>query len=968
MTDILAGSLGASPSGVLPPQALEAERAVLAALMMDPEAVGRAVEQIEAPVFYRTAHQKIFSAIVSIYNRNEKADLVTLAEELRKKGELEMVGGPAALTQIAEHAVTAANIEQHLKIIREKSVLRALIHATREIQQESFAAADDTAEILDRAEQRIFEITDDRVRQGFVSMKELMLPTVHHVQELKDRNKGQKVFITGVASGFPDIDAKTAGFQRGDLVIIAGRPSMGKCLAEDSELVLDDGSVATIAEVFRRRDSRVASLRDDLTLDRARPSHYVDDGMKPAFEVRTRLGRRVETTWTHPFLTLDGWKPLGQLVPGDHVAVPRRLPVFGTSPMRECEIKLLAYLIGDGGLTGSSPRFTTTNPAIERDFTQAVREFGGCGCTGFRSPDRAPSFAIVADPAQVAERRADVASLLDAAIVATGRPARALADAVGVAPASVTHWRRGHTMPDAPTFERVCSVLDVAPEALAPRGIAAARHNAPNPVTIWLRELGIAGCDASAKHVPAPVFRLPAAQLATFLRHLFATDGWACVLASGQAQIGYSSVSERLARQVAHLLLRFGVIAKLRQRWVRYRDTRRSAWQVDITDRRSLEAFATEIGIFGKEPAIERVRAAMANRRRQTNVDLVPVEVWRRLDEARGAMTWAELARRAGVEDSNLHAHRRAVSRSRLARFAAALGDTSLAQLAASDVYWDRIESITPVGTRRVYDLTIPDTHNFVANDVCVHNTSFALNIAENAAIHDKRHVAILSLEMSKEQLALRLLCSQTEVPLYRVRSGNLSDAEFQRIPKKLTELYNASILIDDTAAPTVLEIRAKCRRLRSEGRLDLVMIDYLQLIRSSSNAENRVQEISQISRSLKALAKELDVPVLALSQLSRAVEQRTGKDRRPQLSDLRESGALEQDADLVMFVFREEMYNRTDPKLRGKAEIIIAKQRNGPTGDVPLTFRHEFTQFVPYTPVMEGETEPDMPYPESPF
>jgi replicative DNA helicase len=774
MTDILSSSMGAASAAPLPPQAVEAERSVLAALMMDHEAVGRAVEQIDAPVFYRTAHQKIFGAIVALYNRNEKADLVTLAEELRKKGELELIGGPAALTQIAEYGVTAANLDQHIKILREKAVLRSLINAAREIQQESFAAADETAEILDRAEQRIFEITDDRVRQGFVSMKELMLPTVHHVQELKDRNKGQKVFITGVASGFPDIDAKTAGFQRGDLVIIAGRPSMGKCLAEDSELVLDDGSVVTIADVYRRRDSRVGTLRDHMKLDRAMPSDYVDDGVKPVFEVRTRLGRRVETTLPHPFLTLDGWKALSELRVGDHVAVPRRLPVFGTSPMRECEIKLLA-----------SAGVTTTQVAIEH----------------------------------------------------SERPSRAAA--VGL--------------------------LEPETETLTP----------------------------AAKDIPASVFCLPREQLAMFLRHLFAIDGWATVLASGQPQVGYSSTSERLARQVTHLLLRFGVIAKLQERG--------PSWRIDIRDSVSLTTFVSEIGIFGKEAAVARVREAVA-------------------------------AHGSSLEDRIL---------------------------ASSDVYWDRIESITPAGLRRVYDLTIPGTHNFVANDVCVHNTSFALNVAENAAIHDKRHVAILSLEMSKEQLALRLLCSQTEIPLYRVRSGNLSDAEFQRIPKKLSDLYNASIMIDDTAAPTVLEIRAKCRRLRSEGRLDMVMIDYLQLIRSSGHQENRVQEISQISRSLKALAKELDVPVIALSQLSRAVEQRTGKDRRPQLSDLRESGALEQDADLVMFVFREEMYNRTDPKLRGKAEILIAKQRNGPVGDVPLTFRHEFTQFVPYAPMDEGETAP---------
>jgi replicative DNA helicase len=237
--------------------------------------------------------------------------------------------------------------------------------------------------------------------------------------------------------------------------------------------------------------------------------------------------------------------------------------------------------------------------------------------------------------------------------------------------------------------------------------------------------------------------------------------------------------------------------------------------------------------------------------------------------------------------------------------------------------------------------------------------TSFALNIAENAAIHHGMNVAILSLEMSKEQIALRLLCSQAEVPLFKVRSGHLNEQEHRRLAHLTGGLYKAPIMIDDTAAPTVLEIRAKSRRLKAENKLDMVLVDYLQLIRSSDRQENRNQEISQITRALKALAKELDIPIVALSQLSRAPESRGASEKRPQLSDLRESGSIEQDSDVVLFVYREEMYKRDDPTVKGKAEIIIAKQRNGPVGDIHLTFLHEFTKFVPYSPVMPGENEP---------
>ncbi len=459
MTDIVTRPASLAPPGTMPPQALEAERAVLAAMLLDQEAVGKAIEMIDGSAFYRSAHQKIFAAIIALYNRNERADLITVSEELRKNGELEMVGGREALAQVIEYATASQNVDEHIRIIHSKSILRMLIKATGEIQQECYAASDETAKILDHAEQRVFEITDARVRQGFVPLRDLLKPAFEHIQKLFER----KVFVTGVPSGNDDLDKKTAGFQSGDLVIVAGRPSMGK--------------------------------------------------------------------------------------------------------------------------------------------------------------------------------------------------------------------------------------------------------------------------------------------------------------------------------------------------------------------------------------------------------------------------------------------------------------------------------------------------------------TSYALNVAEAAAIRHQVPVAVFSLEMSKEQLTQRLLCSQSEVALHKLRSGYLAQEDWPRLTTAAGLLTQAPIFIDDSPTLTVLEIRAKCRRLKAESRLGMVVIDYLQLISPGGRAENRVQEISQITRSLKALAKELNVPVIALSQLSRAVETRD-KTGRPQLSDLRESGSIEQDADLVMFVYREVVYNRETPE-PNKAQIIIAKQRNGPTGDVDMTFLRECTKFVPYSPMMPGETEP---------
>jgi replicative DNA helicase len=225
--------------------------------------------------------------------------------------------------------------------------------------------------------------------------------------------------------------------------------------------------------------------------------------------------------------------------------------------------------------------------------------------------------------------------------------------------------------------------------------------------------------------------------------------------------------------------------------------------------------------------------------------------------------------------------------------------------------------------------------------------TAFAMNIAENAAIEDQQVVGVFSLEMSREALLLRLLCSQARVDAHKMRTGSLWQDDTKKLVRAMEQLAHAPIYIDDTPGISLSEMRAKSRRLKqSAGKLDLIIVDYLQLMSGGGKRfENRTQEVSAISRGLKALAKELSVPVIALSQLSRAPESRGG-DHRPQLSDLRESGSIEQDADLVMFIFREEVYKQDDPDIQGKAEIIIAKQRNGPTGRVKMAFLKNCTRF----------------------
>jgi len=240
-----------------------------------------------------------------------------------------------------------------------------------------------------------------------------------------------------------------------------------------------------------------------------------------------------------------------------------------------------------------------------------------------------------------------------------------------------------------------------------------------------------------------------------------------------------------------------------------------------------------------------------------------------------------------------------------------------------------------------------PQNLVLVAARPAMGKSSFVMNIAHHVSLTERIPVVIFSLEMSQIEIVSRLICSEARVDTKALRSGKLSEVEWQRVSQAVGRLDAAKLYIDDTPSISMMEIRAKCQRLKRKGDLGLVIVDYIQLMNSTRRTENRVQEVSEISRSLKILAKELDVPVLAVSQLSRQPEQ-GGGDRRPHLAHLRESGALEQDADVVMFIYRDEVYNQDSPD-KGTAEVIVAKHRNGPVGRMKLTFLENYTKFANY-------------------
>ena len=471
----------------VPPQSLEAEESVLGGIMLDNTVIDRVIGVLQPDDFYRGAHRKVFRAMVDLTERSEPVDLITLSETLKARGQLAEVGGAAYLAELTERVPTAANAAHYAKIVRERSILRGLIEASTEIATRGYQAPANVDELLDHAEQLIFGIQERKVKQAFAKLSEVLVESIKTIERLYE----QKQAVTGVPTGFSDLDALTAGLQPSDLIIVAGRPSMGKCLTADAEIVLADGSVRTIEEIVVARSARLLTLTDRWRFTLAEPSAFVDDGDKPVFEVTTRLGRKIRTTLSHPFLTVDGWKPLGELRAGDRVAVPRRIDVAGADSLGEERVKILAYLLGDGTFTGPCPGFTNGDPRLRADFRDAVDRFGGLATREDISGGRAPTVVVSADRREIVERRARFGAELRRNLTASRRSARELAARVGVTPGAVTSWCAGQAAPRPAAFQNLCVALELAEEDLAPGGLPAMRKSERNRLARWLESLGL---------------------------------------------------------------------------------------------------------------------------------------------------------------------------------------------------------------------------------------------------------------------------------------------------------------------------------------------------------------------------------------------------------------------------------------------------------------------------------------------
>lgn len=815
---VLGGEQRSSYAERTPPQDLPAEQSVLGAMLLSKDAIGEVTEVLKGRDFYRLAHEFIFDAIMDLYGRGEPADAITVADLLGKRNQLGQVGGHIYLHELVSSVSVTANAGYYAEIVRDKATLRRLVDASMKISQLGYQAQGDVDDIVDHAQQVIYEVAEGKASEDYQPLSELVEITLDEIESL-----AQHGVMAGVPTGFVDLDHLTNGLHPGQMVIVAARPGMGKstlgldfaraasikhglcsvffslemtkqeivmrlisaeasvalshirkgelkdedwariaaktaqvsqaplfiddspnltmmeirakarrlkqrfdlklviidymqlmssgkkvesrqlevsefsrqikllakelevpvvalsqlnrgpetrqdkkpllsdlresgCLTADTRVLrADNGAEVTLGDLLAsgERDVPVWSLDADRRLVARPMTHVFSSGVKQVFRLRLSSGREVKASANHPFLTYDGWVPLGELTVGTRVAIPRVVP----EPLRPArrdpdEIVTLAHLLGDGSFVKRQPlRYASVDEANLAAVTDAVA------------------------------RRFDVTAVRDE------YPAARVTTLRLPSPYRLTHGRR-------------------------------------NPIAAWLDEMGLFGRRSHEKFVPSWVFSLPREQVALFLRHLWATDGsvrWDDK--AGQGRLYYATTSRRLADDVMRLLGRFGIIARLK---VAHKQGYRDGFHVFVTGAEQQRVFCTQIGVHGaRGQAVREVMARLEGVVPNTNLDTVPRAVWAkvRAELVTVGMTHRQFAGAMGTQFSGSTAWLHSPSRARLARAARVVGSSALEREASSDVFWDAVASIDPLGEEEVFDATVLDTHNFIADGITVHNS-----------------------------------------------------------------------------------------------------------------------------------------------------------------------------------------------------------------------------------------------------
>ncbi|MFE2615030.1 replicative DNA helicase [Micromonospora chalcea] len=883
-----------------PPQDVAAEQCVLGGMLLSKDAIADVVEILKTNDFYRPVHATIFDAILDIYGRGEPADPITVAAALADSGDLARIGGAPYLHTLIASVPTAANAAYYARIVGERAVLRRLVEAGTRIVQLGYGTGQggsrDVDDIVDLAQQAVYEITEKRVSEDFAVLADMLQPTLDEIEAVG----AQGGMMTGVPTGFTDLDRLLNGLHAGQLIIVAGRPGLGKALALDTPLPTPQGwttmGAVRVGDELLAADGTPTTITNVFDVMHDRPCYEVEfsDGSvivadaEHLWKTTTRASRRQPETrerrhWAEPALAkVRAAEVTASAEPHRPVTLAETLEQVG--PEFRNVLHTVAQTVGSNGRIARP----VTRAGKTRNWTAPGYPVGAL-ISGLRARAerpvntgaRAEHDGIVTTAQIAATLRTETADRRLNHAVRNCAPLRLPERDLAVPPYTLGVWLGdGHTGASRFTTADAEMVDFVAQDGFVvrPSGPMVYSVHLPTPprtvdrtcvdcggsFLALLRRVGV----AYDKHIPQDYLRASEPQRRALLAGLMDTDG--TVAPTGNLQ--YTSTSRRLIAGVRELVVSLGYRCAMTERKVRGR-TEESSIAYTLN-------FSTPDTVF----RLDRKRTAHAARRRTS---------------------------------SDVRSH---------SRF---------------------IVDVRPVPSVPVRCVTVdnPD-HLYLAGHSMIptHNSTASMDFARNAAIRANQAAAIFSLEMSKVEIVMRLLSAEARVPLHVLRSGQLSDDDWTKLARCMGEISEAPLFVDDTPSMNLMEIRAKARRLKQKHDLKLIVVDYLQLMTSPKRTESRQQEVADLSRGLKLLAKEVECPVIAVSQLNRGPEQRT--DKRPQLSDLRESGSIEQDADVVILLHRDDYYDKESPRA-GEADFIIAKHRNGPTDTVTVAAQLHLSRFV---------------------
>ncbi len=811
---------GPESMGRTPPQDIGAEQSTLGGMMLSKDAIADVIEVLRGNDFYRPSHELIYESVLDLYGRGEPADAVTVADELTKRGELTRSGGLAYLHTLISSVPTAANAGYYARIVRERAVLRRLVEAGTRIVQLGYGGADgrgggDVDELVNNAQAEVYAVTERRASEDYLPLGEVIEGTIDEIEASGHRGDG----LTGVPTGFADLDSLTNGLHPGQMIVIAARPAMGKALALDTPLATPAGwttmGEVAVGDQLLGADGRPTTVLAATDVMQGRPCYEVvfSDGSMIVADAQhqwlteTRASRRSAQQAASGADRYRDQRTFAEVRTTEQLRASLRCdtadarldhsitnPAALDLPHRDLLLPpyVLGAWLGDG--TSATPQITSADPGI-------VMRLEAEGLVVTPSESAAMRYTM-----KLAETRPTLAcAVCGTEFVPKAPGVRTCGRSCGGRAKGV------HGPGDRRPFCPDCG------DPMTHFGRCQECRSRLGTVTGRLRTIGVLG----DKHIPQEYLRASEAQRRDLLAGLLDTGG--TVAATGAVQ--FSVTHERLAMDVRELVVSLGYRCSVMRKRVRGRSEASStAYTLNFT---------TDDDVFH----LERKRLLHKERR---------VRTFQRRDSR-------------------------------------------------------RITDIRPIESVPVRCVEVDNAdHLYLAGRTMIptHNSTLGLDIARAAAIHHNMASVMFSLEMGRNEITMRLLSAEARIPLQNMRKGTMREEDWTRLAKTMGDVSEAPFFIDDSPNMSLMEIRAKCRRLKQRHDLKLVIIDYLQLMTSGKRVESRQQEVSEFSRALKLLAKEIQVPVIALSQLNRGPEQRT--DKKPQMSDLRESGCLTADTRIL--------------------------------------------------------------------